>query len=174
MLKHCLVLNLHDFGENSLLVTVIHPYLGKQEFLAKGGKHIHAKLTPSLQPLHFVHLWLAPARGEIATIREVEVIRQYLPARYLALRLALRICDLLTRAAFPNLECADFMRQTIRMLNRVSAQSFPAAALKKVWIQFELALLSYLGVKPEAEAIFVTNINDLARQLERRIEDALA
>lgn len=173
MLKNCLVLKLRDFGENSLLVTVLHPYLGKQEFLARGGKHIHAKLTPALKPLNFVHLWLAPTRGEIATIREVEVIRQYLPSRYLALRLALRMCDLLTRAAFPNLECADFMRQTMMMLSRVSLQSFPTGALKNVWIQFELALLSYLGIEPEVKAIAVPTINDVARQLERRIEDAL-
>lgn len=174
MLKNCLVLKLRDFGENSLLVTVLHPYLGKQEFLAKGGKHIHAKLTPSLKPLNFIHLWLAPTRGEIATIREVEIIRQYLPSRYLTLRLALRICGLLTRSVFPNLECPDFMRQTIRMLNRISAQSFPTGASKNVWIQFELALLSYLGVEPKIGAISVLTPNDLARQLERRIEDALA
>lgn len=162
------MLKLRDFGENSLSVTIIHPQLGKQEFLAKGGKEIGAKLTPWIQPLSFVSLWLAPTRGELATIREVEVIKQYAPNHPLALKLSLKILSFLDMAAYPQLECIALMRATIPLLNKISS-SPPLAALKILWIQFEVAFLTYLGVKATIPVSLKSDTSKLARYLEAQI-----
>lgn len=172
MLKNCLVISARDFRENSLLVSVLHPQLGKIECLARGAKHIGAKLTPWVQPLYVIHLLLAPTRGELPCIREVEAVKNYTPLTPLALRLSLRILSLLDKTMYPNLECKAFMKNTSFLLNAISL-SPPLSDLKKFWIQFELLLLEYLGVKPEYKAMPTSDIHILARYLEKRIEARL-
>lgn len=170
MLKNCLVLKLQDFGENSLIVTLLHPRLGRLECLARGGKNIGAKLTPSLQPLFLVNLWLAPTKGEIPTIREVEVLRSYLPLKgYLGLKFSLHVLVLLEKVTHPFLEARELVKSTLEILKVVSRLHLPIADLKKLWIQFELGILSHLGVKPEAKTIRAYNLDRLAHILEKRI-----
>lgn len=170
MINHCLVLSLRDFGENSLIVTLLHPHLGRLECLAKGGKNIGAKLTPSLQPLFLVNLWLAPTKGELPTIQEVEAIRSYLPMEnYLALKFSLHSALLLEKVAHPFLESKDLLKGSLEILRIICTKRLPVSELKKLWIQFELSILSYLGVKPETKSIRAYDLDRLAHILEKRI-----
>ncbi|MBI3335261.1 MAG: recombination protein O N-terminal domain-containing protein [Candidatus Portnoybacteria bacterium] len=170
MLKNCLVLKLQDFGENSLIVTLLHSQLGKVECLAKGGKNIGAKLTPFLQPSSLVNLWLAPAKGSLPTIREVEAARSYLPlGDYFGLKFSLHVLALLEKVTHPSLECRDLMRSTLEILKVVLRPRLPIADLKKLWIQFELCVLSHLGIKPDTKTIRAHNLDALAHILEKRI-----
>lgn len=171
MLENCLVLNVRDFRENSLLVTILHPQLGKIECLAKGAKHIGAKLTPWVQPLHVIHLLLAPTRAGLPCIREVQAVKNYTPSSPLALRLSLRILSLLDKTMYPHIECREFMRKVYPLFTIISS-SPPLFDLKKIWVEFELLLLEYLGAKPEYSVMPVFNINILARYLEKKIEEA--
>jgi len=173
MLKHCLILNLRDFGENSLIVIVLHPQLGKQEYLAKGAKNIGAKLTPWLQPLCFVELELTPSKRELPTIREVQLVKNYLPSGYLPSRLSLRISSFLDMATYPQLECTEFMGKILALLEILTNSSISLKDLRRCWVQFELLLLHYLGVIPDLGTLPRGDINRIARYLERKIHQAL-
>lgn len=163
------MLNVRDFRENSLLVTVLHPQLGKVECLAKGAKHIGAKLTPWVQPLSLTHLLLASSRSELPCIREVEIIKKYTPSSPLALKLSLRILSLLDNTTYARLECEVLMRNALSLLTVISS-SPPLPDLKKLWIQFELLLLEYLGVKLKYDTVpTFSDINAAARYLEKKI-----
>lgn len=169
MLKHCLILSLKDVGENSILVSVLHPELGKQEFLARGAKNIGAKLTPFLQPLSLVHLWLAPTRGGRATIQEVDVVKSYLPLSYPALSFALRMASLLEKISFPYLEARAFMRDTARILLLMQKPHTGKDDAARLWIQFELLVLSYLGITPETKTMRAKSVSLLSSHLEHMI-----
>lgn len=174
MLKHCLILCIRDRGENSLLVSTLHPELGKQEFLAKGAKNIGAKLTPFLQPLHLVHLWLAPTRSAYPTIQEVMPVASYLPAAYPALKFALRVAQVLDMVSFPQLEARAFMRDTARILLLMRDPRTEENDLTKLWIQFELVTLSYLGRAPDTKAIRAKSLPHLSLHLERMIMHSIS
>lgn len=174
MLTPCLILKNREFQENSLIITVFHPQLGAQEFLARGGKRIAAKLTPSLQPLRMVSLWVAPTRSEKPIIREIEVCQDLTPAYGLGLKLSLRIVSLLSQAVQPHLEATILFGQVVDMLRRISIAQLSLTELRKIWIQFELVLLAFLGVRPSPEHLQSKHVNEIARSLERRIHHFLS
>ncbi len=174
MLKHCLILSVKDVGENSLLVNVLHPELGKQEFLARGAKNIGAKLTPFLEPLSLVHLWLAPTRSHRPPIQEVAPVASYLPLTYPALSFALRMASLLEKVSFPYLEARAFMRDTARILLLMRKSHTQESDLERLWIQFELLTLSYLGIVPEMKAIRAKSLPSLSLHLERMIMNSIS
>ena len=170
MLRRCLVLSVRDIQENSLIVTLVHPQLGKQEFLAKGGKRIAAKLTPWLGPLQLVNVWVASTRGTRAIIREVESLENLAPSGPLGLRLSLKIAALLEKALLPGVEIEPFFERVIVILRHVQKPHTSLEELKKLWIQFELLLLSFLGVAPPLEHLKGKNVNEASRFLAQRID----
>lgn len=163
-----------EFKENSLIITVLHPYLGKQEFLAKGGKRPAAKLTPWLGPLSLVTIWPAPSRAQRPVIREVEVKKILIPPYPLALRLALRIVSLLDKASQPSLECSLLFERVTDILSSLCNVALPVEELKKKWIEFEVVLLSFLGLRPTREQLRGKDINEAARYLEQIILNFLS
>lgn len=155
-------------------MTILHSSLGKQEFLARGGKKIHAKLTPLLQPLLLVNLWVAPTRGEFPTVIDVEVIEDFalLKQKSLRLRFALKSLDILGRATYPLLEAQTLLKSSIAILHTIAEQEH-ISDLKKLWIYFELRVLDYLGAKPSRkDRENAASLTHLARSLEKRIHDA--
>lgn len=169
MLKHCLILNLRDYKENSVVVIVLHPTLGKQEFLAKGAKRPGAKLTPWLQPFLLVNVWVASAKGERSILQDVQVVMNFTPSYYLGLKFSLKLLTLLEKATYPLIECQDFMRSALLVLRTVKKQALGLEELKRLWLTFEVLLLSFLGVQPDLEAMKGQDLTSIARNLEQTI-----
>lgn len=169
MLRNCLILGVRDYKENSLLVTILHPQLGRQEFLAKGAKRISAKLTPWLMPLTIVDLWITTSKHDLPIIREVQEVESLLPKEYLPLRFALKAASMLQEVTYPYLEADDLMRGILRILRFITTRGLDAKRLTKVWITFELEILAFLGVRPDTTRLGEDNLDTLARSLERKI-----
>jgi len=169
VIQQCLILKLKEYKESSLLVTVLHPQLGKQEFLAKGAKHISAKLTPALQPLHLVNLWLAPTRANYPIIREIEVLGDVTPGYLLGLRIALRMAKMLDTATYPLMDTQELFNTSEALLKKISQQRQDVAQLTTYWLEFEIAVLEFLGIKPSLREYKDKSATNLARFLEQKI-----
>lgn len=174
MVKNCLIVKNQNYRENSLVVIVAHPTLGRQEFLAKGAKCIGAKLTPWLQPLLLVNVWAAASKGERPILQDVQVVADFRPSYYLGLKFSLKVITLLEKAAYPLIECQDFMRSTLRLLRTVRRQRLGLEELKQLWLEFEVLLLSFLGVQPDLNAMKGQDLTTIVRNLERTIYYFLA
>jgi len=157
-----------------LIVTVAHPTLGRQEFLAKGAKRASAKLTPWLQPLLLVTMWVAASKGERPIVQDVYVVRDFRPSYYLGLKFSLKVLTLLEKATYPLIECRDFMRSTLLLLRSVKQKTLDLRELKRLWLMFELLLLAFLGVKPDMDGMKGQDLSTVAKNLERTIYQFLA
>lgn len=174
-LTQCLILKTRDFGEDSLVVTILSPMLGKQEFVARGAKKIGAKLASSLQPLNLVNILTANAKGPLSTIIEVETINEFLDAKTqrLPLRFSLRALDILETATYPLIDASAIITRAVKIFSLLSKKD-ALPDIKKLWIYFELCVLDYLGAKPDLKSIGNnTSLNQTARKLEKLIYQAL-
>lgn len=97
------------------------------------------------------------------------MVECFLPSRPLSLRLALKMVVFLEKAMQPSLEASGLMRHMQALLRRIKKPSLSIEELTKFWIQFELLLLSFLGVSGHLEVLKNKSIQEVARTLERRL-----
>jgi len=148
-----LILKRRDMGEADRLLTLLTPYYGKIDAIAKGARKPSSRKTGHVELFTKAELIIARGR-EFGIITQAEVAEPYLPIRDELQRGAYAnyVVELLDRFVF----AGDDTRDLFTLLDNTLMRICVDGDIRRVVRYYELNLLEHIGYRPELSECVIT------------------
>ena len=142
-----IVLNIHKYGNSSLICNLFSEVYGKINIIAKGARSIKNPHSAILQPCNFIELiYYSKSTRKIQTLKEANICSTFTNSSYNHMIYGLTIVDIINKISFDDNPCKIIFRLVQKSLNKISlADDY---LMKIYYLFFQLQLLVYIGFQP--------------------------
>lgn len=157
-----IVLRTLRYGEADLIAHVYTRHDGRRGVIAKGARKPRSRLGARLEPFLALNLQLVEGRGDLATVRGVDVIAAHdsLRSSWRAQQVGAAALDLVSRITVehqPSESLYHLLRNFLDLLDSTAGRTPPAGDGDEqrgsaMLVAFQLKLLHVVGIAPQLAA----------------------
>lgn len=150
------VLRTIRYGEADVIAHVFTQDGGRRGVIAKGARRAKSRLGARIEPFLALRLQLHEGRGDLATVRGVEVVAAHerLRSSWRAQQVGAAALDLVTRLSVEHEEnepLYHLLRRFLALLDQICGPDADAAQAAALLVAFELKLLHVIGMAPQLD-----------------------
>ena len=142
-----IVLNVHKYGNSSLICNLFTESYGKVNIIAKGARTIKNPNSAILQPCNHIDLvYYSKSTRNIQTLKEASICVNFSNQSYNHMIYGLTVVDIINKISFDDNPCEIIFRLVNKSLEKMN--SAPDDLIKTYYLFFQLQLLIYIGFQP--------------------------
>ena len=142
-----IVLNIHKYGNSSLICNLFTESYGKLNIIAKGARAIKNPNSAILQPCNSVEIiYYSKSTRNIQTLKEANLCINFSNKSYNHMIYGLTVVEIINKISFDNNPCVIIFRLVKKTLEKMNVSD--DYLIKIYYLFFQLQLLIYIGFQP--------------------------
>ena len=142
-----IVLNVHKYGNSSLICNLFTKLYGKVNIIAKGARAIKNPNSAILRPCNSIEIiYYSKSTRNIQTLKEANICINFSNKSYNHMIYGLTVVEIINKISFDNNPCEIIFRLVKKTLEKMNvADNY---LIKIYYLFFLLQLLIYIGFQP--------------------------
>ena len=142
-----IVLNVHKYGDTSLICNLFTESYGKVNIIAKGARAIKNPNSAILQPCNYIEIvYYSKSTRNIQTLKEANICINFSNKSYNHMIYGLTVVEVINKISFDNNPCEIIFRLVKKTLEKMNVSD--NYLIKIYYLFFQLQLLIYIGFQP--------------------------
>ena len=142
-----IVLNVHKYGDTSLICNLFTESYGKVNIIAKGARSIKNPNSAILQPCNYIEIvYYFKSTRNIQTLKEANICINFSNKSYNHMIYGLTVVEVINKISFDNNPCEIIFRLVKKTLEKMNVSD--NCLIKIYYLFFQLQLLIYIGFQP--------------------------
>ena len=142
-----IVLNIHKYGNSSLICNLFTESYGKVNIIAKGARSIKNPNSAILQPCNYIDIiYYSKSTRNIQTLKEASICANFSNQSYNHMIYGLTVVEIINKISFDDNPCEIIFRLVKKSLEKMNMSD--NSLIKIYYLFFQLQLLIYIGFQP--------------------------